>query len=120
MNTENASLLLINYFYFDKNYKEQTRSYKGGVMQIRNIIPDTIDGISLLLLEVLGQGIGFFNPQDNQFSLLYKQDSNSVSIKNSMTRCIYKDRIGDIWVGTAEGLFKWQKVILLKIYFNHF
>ncbi|MBK7108126.1 MAG: two-component regulator propeller domain-containing protein [Chitinophagales bacterium] len=120
MNTENASLLLINYFYFDKNYKEQTRSYKGGVMQIRNIIPDTIDGISLLLLEVLGQGIGFFNPQDNQFSLLYKQDSNSVSIKNSMTRCIYKDRIGDIWVGTAEGLFKWQKSYPPKNIFQSF
>lgn len=89
--------------------KEIFQDGTGGVTQIRSIIADTIDAHPVLLMEVLGSGMGVLDITNNYAYYLIRETGNPNSIKNNMTRSIYKDLNGNIWAGSSEGLFEWQK-----------
>ncbi len=78
-------------------------------IQVRAIMADTIDGENVLLMEILGYGMGIVDLEANERYFVYSNPTDSFSIKNNLTRVIYKDRTGQIWIGTSEGLYRWHK-----------
>lgn len=93
---------------------------QGGLIQIRSITADTINNTPVLLMAVLGNGMSVLDINKNVVSYLYRIDNEPNSIQNNMTRIVYKDWLGDIWVGCSEGLYQWQKSFPPKNIFTSF
>lgn len=95
--------------YSNVNGERKQVSGQGGIIQIRSITADTINNTPVLLMAVLGSGMSVLDIDKDEVSYLYRIETEPQSIQNNMTRIVYKDWLGNIWVGCSEGLYHWQK-----------
>ncbi|MEO5673650.1 MAG: two-component regulator propeller domain-containing protein, partial [Chitinophagales bacterium] len=78
-------------------------------IQFRSAIADTVNNHPLIILSVLGDGFGIYCPSDSIITLMIKMNSVPQSLGNNLVHTIIKDHTGNIWAGTAGGLFRWNK-----------
>ncbi|MFI5172782.1 MAG: two-component regulator propeller domain-containing protein, partial [Chitinophagales bacterium] len=79
-----------------------------GAYQVRAMQIDTLDGNIIYLLGTLGWGLGVYDTRENNLYDLLMNNTIPNALGNNMVRVIYKDPNKDYWIGTAEGLYKWN------------
>ncbi|MBC8047264.1 MAG: hypothetical protein H7Y00_10740 [Fimbriimonadaceae bacterium] len=117
--TEKIKLFEVErYHVFGKDQYYTSSPLNRGSYQIRDMLTDTIEGNAVYLFATLGWGVGIYDLTEKIFYDFIK-DSDS-SIQNNMTRVLFKDTNKNYWVGTSEGLYKWNKSFPFKNYFEQY
>ncbi len=99
--------------------KTKSNYFEKGSYQVYNTIFDTIEGHPIQLFATIGWGMGLYDTKaDVYYDLCSLEDS--LSISNNFVRVIYKDSKKNIWVGTSEGLNKWNKSDSIQNKFERF
>ncbi len=93
--------------------------FKKGSYQVYNTIFDTISGNPIHIFATIGWGLGIYDEAGNIYYDLCR-GGDSVSISNNFVRVIFKDADKNIWVGTSEGLNKWNKSLPVKNVFQKY
>lgn len=104
----------------DNNRNITYSLYQFDTYQVRNIICDTIDGHPVLIWSALGWGMGVYDLIQHNFEPFFYHDNVPGCITNNLARKVIKDKTGNIWVATAEGLFRWHKSYPPKNSFDAF
>jgi len=116
---EKIQLLSPEYFYSSAT----SEKYKGDAFlkryQIYDVLFDTIEDYPLHIFRTIGSGIGIYDVKNSEYQDFYR-NNNPNSLSNNFARVIYRDSEKNIWVGTSEGLNKWNKSIKLKNDFEIF
>lgn len=90
-----------------------------GSYQVYNTIFDTINGQPFHFFSTIGWGLGIYNEtEDRYYDLCRGNGTNSIS--SNFVRVIFKDAEKNIWVGTSEGLNKWNKTLPVKNEFTRY
>lgn len=77
--------------------------------QVYQAILDTFSNHHLQVFSTIGSGIGMFDPDSKIFTVFFQYTQYQNTLSNNFCRCMYKDAEGNIWIGSSEGLNKWQK-----------
>ena len=88
--------------------------------QVRTAITDTINDQIIYIMGILGDGVGIYNPVDFDFMNLVQANNLPHSLGNNLIHSMVKDHPGNLWFGTAEGLYKWSKGFPIKNDFDGF
>ena len=88
--------------------KERFRTYKAGgeVLDRDRAIAEDPDGT--LWLGTLSSGLLHFDPATSQFTS-YTHTPEAGSLSNERANAVYIDRLGNVWVGTASGLNRFER-----------
>ena len=54
------------------------------------------------------EGLIEYNVKTNEFHIYKYDESNIYSISNSLINALHKDRYGNLWIGTADGLNRYE------------
>ncbi|HEY0975854.1 MAG TPA: two-component regulator propeller domain-containing protein [Flavobacteriales bacterium] len=84
------------------------RSGMPGLFQVRSILADTIAGRPHLLLGVLGYGLTVLDPERERMRCIIQDRGRTESIGNNLVRTLARTSDGAIWLGTADGLYRWE------------
>lgn len=79
-----------------------------GLLQIRGIFPDTVMGRPALVLGIRGYGVGLVDIRQGTLQYFLNQPGVPGSIGSNLTTKLVRDRNGQYWVGTSNGLYQWQ------------
>jgi len=106
--SESVSMLEIDSFYsFAKNKFYDLDPLNRGSYQVRDMFTDSINGNYVYVFATLGWGIGIYDYHNRTLYDFAKMGNTGLG--NNMTRVLFRDRNNNYWVGTAEGLYKWNK-----------
>jgi signal transduction histidine kinase len=98
------------YFGFVTNEFYKYNPMTRGSYQVRFIEQGTVQGHSLLYFGTMGWGLGIYDETDNiYYDLIRTNDKKSLG--NNLVRTMLKDSQSDVWLGTADGLYKWNKSV---------
>lgn len=94
-----------------------------GVFQVKKILRDTVHGQEVYWLAVMGYGLSCYRPQDGLFRMYLADKKSPTAIGNNLVRSLTKDKLGNIWVATAGGLFKfiagaWPQKAIFESFVN--
>lgn len=83
--------------------------YELETYQVRSIVSDTLFNHRMLWWAALGWGMGCYDFETKLFNgfIYNKVDPNT--IQNNMSRKIALDKKGELWLATADGLYRWKK-----------
>lgn len=83
--------------------------YSFSTFQIRSVLFDTTNYHPAFLFAALGWGLGVYNIQQKNLKLFVYDDTIAQSIKNNLSHKVVSDKNHQIWVATADGLYKWNR-----------
>ncbi len=118
---ENGKIQLLSpeYFYSPATKtKFKTDMFMKGY-QTYDVVFDTIDNNPLHIFRTIGSGIGVFDVKNSVYRDFYRVNDPK-SLSNNFVRVVFRDSEKNIWVGTSEGLNKWNKSIELNNDFEIF
>ena len=78
------------------------------LFQVRSILSDTVRGSPTLVLGVLGYGIALLDLDRQKLEWFTNIPDDPASIGSNLTNVVVRDRAGDYWAGTSEGLYEWR------------
>lgn len=83
--------------------------YDISVYQVKDILPDTVNGNPGYWMAVLGYGISFYSTEDEKLYSFLNDKSNSKSIGSNLAHLLAKDNRGNLWIATSYGLYQRKK-----------
>lgn len=83
--------------------------YAISVYQVKDILPDTVNGNPGYWMAVLGYGISFYSTEEKKLYPFHNDKSNSKSIGSNLSHLLVKDKIGNLWIATSYGLYLRKK-----------
>ncbi|MGV9011739.1 MAG: two-component regulator propeller domain-containing protein [Flavobacteriales bacterium] len=78
------------------------------LFQIREMFSDTLDGRPALVMGVRGYGIATLDLEKEQLEWYVNNPVAIGSIGSNLTNALVRDRNGEYWVGTTNGLYRWD------------
>ncbi len=116
---ENIQLFNPEYFYSSATGEKYKLDAYLKRYQTYDVLFDTIEDNPLHLFRTIGSGIGVYDVKNSVYRDFYKVNEPN-ALSNNFVRVVYRDSEKNIWVGTSEGLNKWNKSIELKHDFEIF
>jgi len=80
--------------------------YNIEVYQVKEMVYDEVQGTNGAWMAVLGYGLAFYSFDDGSFYQYIRDTKQPQSIGSNLTRRIDRDKNGNIWIATADGLYK--------------
>ncbi|MFN8286946.1 MAG: two-component regulator propeller domain-containing protein [Chitinophagales bacterium] len=83
--------------------------YTNNVYQVKQFLPDEVDGEKGLWMPVLGYGISYYVFSTGQLLEFSGKGKGFTPLGNLLSRRLAKDSKGNIWLATAGGLYMWSR-----------
>ncbi len=78
------------------------------LFQVRSILLDTMYRQPMVVMGVLGYGVALLDLAKNAVKLLSDESTLPGSLGSNLVNKLVRDRNGDYWAATSQGLYKWQ------------
>ncbi|HMZ89759.1 MAG TPA: two-component regulator propeller domain-containing protein [Chitinophagales bacterium] len=88
--------------------------------QFYKVLLDTLEDHPLHIFCSIGSGVGIYDDAEHVYYDIIQYTNVPGTLSNNFVRDIYRDRSGNIWVATSEGLNKWNKSMPVKNTFTIF
>jgi len=93
----------------NKYQEKKIASIYAFTFQFRNAIDDTIGGHRFFVFGILGDGLSFYDLVTENYYFMVTSSNLPKSIPDNLIHAVAKDKSGAIWVGTANGLCRWNR-----------
>ncbi len=83
--------------------------YTNNVYQVKQFLPDEVNGEKGMWMPVLGYGISYYIFSSGQLLEFTGKGKGFTPLGNLLSRRLAKDSKGNIWLATAGGLYMWSR-----------
>ncbi|MEO8512019.1 MAG: two-component regulator propeller domain-containing protein [Ignavibacteria bacterium] len=99
-------------YSFDKTSGVVTYNdiYKGNKTKNRNIISACLDRSGVLWLSTYFEGLDKYYQSFDKFTSVKYENGNTQGLSGNIVRCFYEDINRNLWIGTVNGLNKYDKI----------
>ncbi|MFI5134690.1 MAG: two-component regulator propeller domain-containing protein, partial [Chitinophagales bacterium] len=98
----------IDTIFVDEYAGKKISSIYDFTFQFRSVMEDTIYGHPFFVLGILGDGLAFYDLSTFNYYYMVNVSDQPKTISDNLIHVVTKDHAGNIWVGTANGLCKWN------------